>query len=446
MMKGYIIKNATLVNEGKTSEASVVVCGQFIKRILAPTEPIPDGYEVIDAKGKYLIPGVIDEHVHFREPGLTPKADIASESRAAVAGGVTSFMDMPNTKPQTTTITDLKQKRQIAAESSVANYSFYLGATADNLSEIEKADPKTTCGIKLFMGSSTGNMLVDDDEVLLNIFKAAPCLVAAHCEDEAIIRQNTAYYKSLVEQGKMEANSLLHPLIRTAEACYRSSARAAELADKAGAHLHLMHVSTEKELQLLDKIKPLSQKRLTAETCPHYLWFDDSDYTTKGFAIKCNPAIKADSDRIAILDALRNGTIDTIGTDHAPHAQNEKFGNDYFSTPSGFPSIQHSLPLMLELGLPIELIVEKMCHAPATLYQIDRRGYIREGYFADLVIIDPKAEQTINNNKVLYKCGWTPYNGQKLHNSVIHTFVNGQLAFENGTVHDVHGMQLQFNR
>ena len=447
-MKNIIITNATLVNEGITSKASVVVCGQFINRIIPHGEPLPNlsNYEVIDAHDGYLIPGVIDEHVHFREPGLTHKADIGTESRAAIAGGVTSFMDMPNTKPQTLSISDINQKRQIAAEKSMANYSFYLGATTQNIDEIAKVDPRTICGIKLFMGSSTGNMLVDDDEALLNIFKAAPCLVAAHCEDEAIIKQNTAHYKALVEQGKVEANATLHPLIRTAEACYRSSARAAEFADRAGAHLHLMHISTEKELQLLSNA-PLSDKHLTAETCPHYLFFSEDDYKSKGFAIKCNPAIKGQTDGSALLNALLNNKIDTIGTDHAPHAKTEKFGNDYFGTPSGFPSIQHSLALMLELGLPLTLVVKKMCHAPAMLYNIDRRGFVREGFYADLVIVDPHAQKTISNDKVLYKCGWTPYAGQTIHNVVTHTFVNGQLAYANGIFdNDVRGLDLRFNR
>ena len=326
----YWIKNATLVNEGETFVASVLVSDGLISKIVVDGQPFePEHAEVIDATGKYLIPGVIDEHVHFREPGLTHKADIHSESRAAVAGGVTSFMDMPNTVPQTTTQELLQQKFDLAAEKSLANYSFYLGATNDNLAEVLKTDPAQVCGIKLFMGSSTGNMLVDKDEALVRLFKESPCLIAAHCEDEAIIHANTVCCKDLASKGEVIVDASIHPLIRTVEACYRSSTKAVDMAEKFGARLHVLHISTKKELSLFRNDIPLQDKRITAETCPHYLWFDENDYEQKSFAIKCNPAIKSHRDKEALQLALREGLIDTIGTDHAPHLREEKFTGDY---------------------------------------------------------------------------------------------------------------------
>ena len=461
----YYIKNATLVNEGQTFVASVFVSDGKIAKIVrenpAP-EPVEGPIEletafrqaqgpstqIIDAKGKYLIPGIIDEHVHFREPGLTHKADIYTESRAAVAGGVTSFMDMPNTNPQTTTQELLQQKFDLAAEKSLANYSFYLGATNDNLAEVVKTDPKTVCGIKLFMGSSTGNMLVDKNEVLVRLFRESPCLIAAHCEDEQTIHENTVCCKDLASKGEVILDASIHPFVRTAEACYKSSFKAVDMADHFGARLHVLHISTQRELSLFRNDIPLKDKKITAETCPHYLWFDNHDYEEKSFAIKCNPAIKSHRDKEALLQALHDGLIDTIGTDHAPHLREEKFTDDYFTSKSGFPSIQHSLEVMANV-LPndLPLLVQLMCHNPAILYQIDRRGFLREGYYADLALVDMNASHVISDKTEYSKCGWTPYDGVKVQSKVTHTFVNGNLVFENGVFHeDARGMRLCFNR
>lgn len=448
----YWIKNATLVNEGQAYVASVFVSDGKIAKIVSKGEPFDAGSAaVIDATGKYLIPGIIDEHVHFREPGLTQKADIYTESRAAVAGGVTSFMDMPNTNPQTTTQELLQQKFDLAAEKSLANYSFYLGATNDNLSEVVKTDPRKVCGIKLFMGSSTGNMLVDKNEVLVRLFRESPCLIATHCEDEATIYANTVRCKDLAAKGEVIADASIHPFVRTMEACYKSSSKAVDMAEKFGARLHVMHISTKQELSLFRNDIPLKDKKITAETCPHYLWFDDRDYEAKSFAIKCNPAIKSHRDREALLQALHNGLIDTIGTDHAPHLLEEKMTGDYFTSKSGFPSIQHSLQVMVEAmrndGLNMPLLVQLMCHNPAVLYQIDRRGFIREGYYADLALVDLNHQGMITNEAEFSKCGWTPYNGLEVHAQVTHTFVNGNLVYENGTFHEEHkGERLLFNR
>ena len=447
----YYIKNATLVNEGQTFVASVFVSNGLISRIVPDGKPFDAGSAVvIDGTGKYLLPGVIDEHVHFREPGMTHKADIQSESRAAVAGGVTSFMDMPNTVPQTTTQELLEQKYDLAAAKSLANYSFYLGATNDNMDEVIKTDPKKVCGVKLFMGSSTGNMLVDRNEVLVRLFRESPCLIAAHCEDEGIIHANTVCSKDLASKGEVVLDAGIHPFIRTMEACYRSSAKAVDMAEKFGARLHVLHISTKAELALFRNDIPLKDKRITSETCPHYLWFDDHCYETLGFAIKCNPAIKSRRDKEALLHALHEGLIDTIGSDHAPHLKEEKFTNDYFTSKSGFPSVQHSLELMAELiredWLDLPSLVQLMCHNPAVLYRIDRRGFIREGYHADLVLLDLNHQRVISNEKELSKCGWTPYNGLAVHSSVTHTFVNGNLVYENGVFHeDYRGERLLFN-
>ena len=462
----YYIKNATLVNEGQTFVASVFVSEGKIAKIIRenqapePVEgPVDSGSvlrqaqgpytQVIDATGKYLIPGIIDEHVHFREPGLTHKADIYTESRAAVAGGVTSFMDMPNTVPQTTTQELLQQKFDLAAEKSLANYSFYLGATNDNLAEVVKTDPRQVCGIKLFMGSSTGNMLVDKNEVLVCLFRESPCLIAAHCEDEQTIHENTVRCKDLVAKGEVIADASIHPFVRTMEACYKSSFKAVDMADHFGARLHVLHVSTQRELSLFRNDIPLKDKKITAETCPHYLWFDNHDYEAKSFAIKCNPAIKSHRDKEALLQALRDGLIDTIGTDHAPHLKEEKFTGDYFTSKSGFPSIQHSLDIMVNViekeRLP--LLVQLMCHNPAILYQIDRRGFIREGYYADLALVDMNVSHVISDKEEFSKCGWTPYDGITSHCRVTHTFVNGNLVFENGLFHEEDkGMRLCFDR
>ena len=452
----YYIKNATLVNEGQTFVASVFVSDGKIAKIVRKGEDGPStgsgtfapSTQVIDATGKYLIPGIIDEHVHFREPGLTHKADIYTESRAAVAGGVTSFMDMPNTNPQTTTQALLQQKFDLAAEKSLANYSFYLGATNDNLAEVVKTDPKTVCGIKLFMGSSTGNMLVDKNEVLVRLFRESPCLIAAHCEDEQTIHENTVRCKDLAAKGEVVVDASIHPFIRTAEACYKSSFKAVDMAEHFGARLHVLHISTQRELSLFKNNIPLKDKKITAETCPHYLWFDNHDYEAKSFAIKCNPAIKSHRDKEALLQALRDGLIDTIGTDHAPHLLEEKFTGDYFTSKSGFPSIQHSMQVMVNvLHNDLPLLVQLMCHNPAILYQIDRRGFIREGYYADLALVDMNANNCISNENEYSKCGWTPYDGIQTHSRVTHTFVNGNLVFENGVFHEEErGMRLCFER
>ena len=457
----YYIKNATLVNEGKTFVASVFVSDGKIAKIVCDNlvpELVPEPVEgregpspsvqIIDATGKYLIPGIIDEHVHCRQPGLTHKADIYTESRAAVAGGVTSFMDMPNTNPQTTTQELLQQKFDIAAEKSLANYSFYLGATNDNLSEVIKTDPKTVCGIKLFMGSSTGNMLVDKNEVLVRLFRESPCLIAVHCEDEQIIHANTVCSKDLAAKGQVILDAGIHPFIRTTEACYKSSFKAVDMAEHFGARLHVLHISTQRELSLFKNNIPLKDKRITAETCPHFLWFDDHDYDEKGFAIKCNPAIKSHRDKEALLQALSDGFIDTIGTDHAPHLLEEKMTDDYFTSKSGFPSVQQSLDIMVNaMGKEhLPLLVQLMCHNPAILYRIDRRGYIREGYHADLALVDMNSSRVISNSTEYSKCGWTPYDGVQTRCTVTHTFVNGNLVFENGAFHEEsRGERLLFN-
>jgi len=446
----YYIKNATLVNEGQTFAASVFVSDGKIAKIVREGENFDFGSaQVIEAQGKYLIPGIIDEHVHFREPGLTHKADIYTESRAAVAGGVTSFMDMPNTNPQTTTQELLQQKFDLAAEKSLANYSFYLGATNDNLAEVVKTDPKTVCGIKLFMGSSTGNMLVDKNEVLVRLFRESPCLIAAHCEDEQTIHENTVCSKDLAAKGQVVLDAGIHPFIRTTEACYKSSFKAVDMAEHFGARLQVLHISTQRELSLFKNNIPLKDKKITAETCPHYLWFDAHDYEAKGFAIKCNPAIKSHRDKEAMLQAVRDGLIDTIGTDHAPHLKEEKFTDDYFKSKSGFPSIQHSLDIMVNVmgkeSLP--LLVQLMCHNPAILYQIDRRGFIREGHHADLALVDMNASRVISDQTEYSKCGWTPYNGVQTHCAVTHTFVNGNMVYEKGVFHEEsRGERLLFNR
>lgn len=450
---GYIIKNATLVNEGTTTLASVVINGDRIAQIVPGRDVINrvSTGTIIDAEGLFLIPGIIDEHVHFREPGLTNKADIYSESRAAVAGGVTSFMDMPNTNPQTTTQGLLQQKFDIAAQKSAANYSFYLGATNDNIDEILKTDPKKVCGIKLFMGSSTGNMLVNEDDALVRLFNESPCLIAAHCEDERIIHENTVCAKDLASKGEVVADAGLHPFVRTTEACYKSTSKAVDMATKFGARLHVMHISTKSELTLFRNDIPLKDKKITAETCPHYLTFCDKDYDEKGFAIKCNPAIKMASDREILRKAVVDGHIDTIGTDHAPHLWQEKFTDDYFTAKSGFPSIQNSLDLMLNLYhqgvISLPQIVKLMCHNPAELYQIKQRGFIREGYYADLVLVDLNHEKVIKNDDMLYKCGWTPYDGMSVKSNVTHTFVNGNLVYHDGIVEDeIFGKPLEFER
>lgn len=450
---GYIIKNATLVNEGTTTLASVVINGDRITEIIPGRDTMNrvSTEMIIDAEGLYLLPGVIDEHVHFREPGLTQKADLYTESRAAVAGGVTSFMDMPNTNPQTTTQELLQRKLDAAARKSAANYSFYLGATNDNIDELVKTDPKKICGIKLFMGSSTGNMLVNDDDALARLFDEAPCLIAAHCEDEEIIHANTVCCKDLESKGEVVADAGIHPFVRTTEACYKSTSKAVDMATKFNARLHVLHISTKSELNLFRNDISLKDKKITAETCPHYLMFSDKDYEKKSFAIKCNPAIKMLSDRDMLRKAIVDGRIDTIGTDHAPHLWQEKFTDSYFTAKSGFPSIQNSLDLMLNLYhenvISLPQIVKLMCHNPAELYQIKSRGFIRKGYYADLVLVDLNHEKIIKNDDMLYKCGWTPYDGMSAKSKVTHTFVNGNLVYHDNMVEDnIFGKQLEFER
>lgn len=442
-----LIHRATIINENTSFTGSVLIEKDIISEIYKDNVPeaILNRATVIDAKGLWLMPGVIDDQVHFREPGLTHKGDIASESRAAIAGGVTSFMEMPNTKPQTTTIELLDQKYELGAEKSYANYSFYMGATNDNIAELKKVNPKEVCGVKVFMGSSTGNMLVDDKKVLQAIFAEIGMLIATHCEKEEIIRENIAKYKA--EFGE-EIPLQYHPLIRSAEACYRSSAEAVELADKYQTRLHILHLSTEKEVSLFD-IKPLAEKKITGEVCVHHLWFSDEDYAKYGTRIKWNPSVKTAQDREALLQGLLKGKLDVIATDHAPHLTEEKQGGA-LKAASGGPLVQHSLQMMLELvkkgKITKEQVVDKMCHAPASMFNINKRGYIRSGYFADLVLVDPNKPYTITQDNILYKCKWAPLEGETFSTSIDKTFLNGQIAFENGIVNEVRGERLRFDR
>ena len=448
-MKFTLITHATIINEGRQSTGHLLIRGNRIEKIYHQ-EQIPEMHrsvQVISAKGKWLIPGVIDDQVHFRDPGLTHKGDLYSESKAAVAGGVTSFMDMPNTNPQTTTIQRLKEKNKLAAEIALANFSFYLGATNNNHNELLQVDPLNTCGIKVFMGASTGNMLVDNPMALDQLFRIRKVPIAAHCEDEPTIRKNLQAY--LTEFGD-DIPVEFHPLIRSAEACYISSSLAVSLARKYQSRLHLIHLSTARELDLLDPPGPVESKKITTEVCIHHLWFSQEDYTEKGTLIKWNPAIKTVDDREALLQALIDDRIDVIATDHAPHTLEEK-DQPYTRAPSGAPMIQHSLPVMLEFyhngRISLEKIVEKMCHAPARLFKVKSRGFIREGYFADLVLIDPKETWEINQHNILYKCGWSPLTGTTLRSRITHTFVNGHLVFDNGIFDESHkGIALEFDR
>ena len=444
-----LIKNAQIINEGRIFKGAVLIDGEYISRVIEG-DHIPAEYAagttVLDAAGQYLIPGVIDDQVHFREPGLTHKGEIATESRAAVAGGVTSYMEMPNTNPQAVTQELLEEKYRRAAEVSAANYSFYLGATNDNLDEVLKTDGTKVCGIKIFMGSSTGNMLVDNEEVLSEIFRNTKLLVATHCEDEPTIIRNTAIYRE--KYGEFVPISA-HPIIRSAEACFKSSAKAVELATKFGTRLHVLHLSTADEMKLFSS-GPVAQKHITAEVCVHHLWFDEHDYITYGNFIKWNPAIKSPTDKAALWEALLADKIDVVATDHAPHTLLEK-DHSYFKAPSGGPLVQHSLVAMLEMSrkgnISIEKVIEKMCHAPADLFRIDRRGYIREGYYADLVLVDQAYSWTVSPKNILYKCGWSPFDGNEFSNRVTHTFVNGDLAFADGAVVPGKiGKRLEFNR
>ena len=444
-----LIKDAFIVNENKGFKGSLLIENGIIKQIIDDNASIDTTNisTVIDAEGKLLIPGVIDDQVHFREPGLTHKAEIYTESKAAVAGGVTSFMEMPNTNPQTTTLKELDAKFKLAEQKSLANYSFYFGATNDNIEEIKKVDKQKVCGIKVFMGSSTGNMLVDSIESLNLIFSEAPTLIATHCEDEETIRYNTNKYRE--EYGE-EVPINLHPKIRSAEACYKSSSLAVELAKKHGTRLHVLHLSTEKELELFDNSIPLKDKKITSEICVHHLWFDESKYNELGTKIKWNPAIKTKEDRKGLFTGLLNDKLDVIATDHAPHTFEEK-SNTYFKAPSGGPLVQHSLQLMLEFykkgEISIEKIVEKMCHNPAILFNIEKRGFIREGYWADLVLVDMDTSYKVNKENIQYKCKWSPFEGNVFQSKVTHTFINGNLVFENGKFYeDIKGKALRFDR
>lgn len=441
-----LIKNARIVNEGTVEISDLRIKGSRIERIGKNLDSLP-GEEVIDATGKFLIPGAIDDQVHFREPGLTHKGEIYTESRAAVAGGITSFMEMPNTVPNVLTQELLQDKYDIAARNSLANYSFYMGASNDNLAEVLKTDPKSVCGIKVFMGSSTGNMLVDNEEVLDGIFKNAPMMVATHCEDEATIRKNTSDFK--VKFGEAPPFDV-HPMIRSSEACYLSSSFAVNLAKKHGTRLHILHLSTAEEMELFDNSIPLEEKKITAEACVHHLWFDDSQYKEKGAFIKWNPAVKKASDREAIRQAVKDGRIDVIATDHAPHTLEEK-QNTYFKAPSGGPLVQHAVVAIMELVkqgvFSIEEMVQKMCHNPAILFQIKERGYIREGYFADLVLIDPDQTWEVNKENVFYKCGWSPFEGTAFSSKIVSTWVSGHLAYHNGAFNNEKaGERLYFDR
>ena len=446
-MKSTLIRNATVVNEGKAERLDVLIEGEIIKEIGEKILNFPFNTTIIDARNKLLIPGIIDDQVHFREPGLTHKATIASESRAAVAGGITSFVEMPNTIPPATTQKLLEDKFKIAAKSSYANYSFMIGGTNDNLEELLKTDPKNVAAIKLFLGSSTGNMLVDDEKVLEKIFSSTNLLIAVHCEDETTIKNNLDKQKSIYgENIPIE----MHPVIRSEEACYLSSSKAIDLAKKTGARLHVFHLSTAKETNLFTNQIPLEEKQITAEVCIHHLWFDDRDYKNKGTLIKWNPAVKTEKDKIGLWKALLDDRIDVIATDHAPHTLEEK-EQEYTKSPSGGPLVQHALLAMLEAvkedKISLEKMVEKMCHNPARIFKINKRGFIRKGYFADLVLVDTNIPQLVTKESLLYQCGWSPFEGVSFGSTVTHTFVNGSLIYNKGVFNDaVKGKRLKFNR
>jgi len=429
-MSRLLIKNANIVNENTVVEGDVLLAEDRISKI---GRDITDKEaRIIEARGQYLLPGIIDDQVHFREPGLTHKGDIASESRAALAGGITTFMEQPNTNPQTVTIQRLEDKFSRASQTSFANYSFLFGGTNDNLEEIKRLDKFACSGIKLFLGSSTGNMLVDNEEVLERIFRNTEMVISTHCEDEATIRRNLALHK---ERYGEDIPVALHPVIRSEEACYLSSSKAIALAKSTGARLHVFHLSTGKETDLFQNHIPLKEKKITSEVCIHHLWFSDNDYGDKGTLIKWNPAVKQASDREQLWEALLDDRIDVIATDHAPHTMQEK-DNVYTKAPSGGPLVQHALPAMLEKWkegrISLEKLVQKMCHNPAILFQIEGRGFIREGYFADLVLVDSDSPWKVSSDTILYKCGWSPFEGSTFSSKISHTFVNGHLAYENG--------------
>ncbi len=441
-----LIKNAHIVNEGTIRKGNVFIENEFIIKI-SEANDLPAADKIIDAEGSYLFPGCIDDQVHFREPGLTHKGEIYTEAKSAVAGGVTSYMEMPNTVPNTFTQELLEQKYARAADVSLANYSFYMGASNDNIDEVLKTNAAAVCGVKIFMGSSTGNMLVDNRSTLETLFAKCKLLIATHCEDEATIRQNTLAYK---EKYGEDIPLACHPLIRSEEACYKSSSLAVELAKKYNTRLHILHISTAKEIALFDNSKPLKEKRITAEACIHHLWFSEEDYETKGNYIKWNPAIKKDSDRDAILKAVLENKIDVIATDHAPHTKEEK-SQSYLKAPSGGPLVQHSLNAMLEFyhqkKISLEKIAEKMAHAVADCFSIEKRGYIRENYFADLVLVNLDKSYTVDTKNILSKCGWSPFEKETFHSVITHTFVSGHLVYHNGIFDETKkGKRLHFLR
>lgn len=444
-MKKTLLKNATVVTENRIFETDILLDETYIARI---DRNISDATaKIIDLQGNLLLPGVIDDQVHFREPGLTHKGTIATESRAAIAGGITTFMEQPNTNPQTTTLEKLEEKFEIAAKSAYANYSFLFGGTNDNLEELKRLDKNACSGVKLFLGSSTGNMLVDDEVVLEKIFRTTEMVISAHCEDETTIRANLAHYREKYGDNIPVA---LHPVIRSAEACYLSSSKAIALAQKTGARLHVFHVSTGIETELFTNTLPLADKKITAEVCIHHLWFSEEDYAKKGTLIKWNPAVKTKKDQEALWNALLDDRIDVVATDHAPHTLEEK-NNPYTQAPSGGPLVQHALPAMLqkekEGKITLEKLVEKMCHNPAKLFDIDRRGFIREGYFADLVQVNRNAPTPVTKSNILYKCGWSPFEGTTFDARVVRTFVNGHLAYDNGIFSEKrNAKRLTFNR
>jgi len=445
-MSSIIIRNARIVNEGKITEGDVLIKNKRIEKIGVSISADVNTKE-IDAAGNFLLPGAIDDQVHFREPGMTHKGEIYTEARAAVAGGITSYMEMPNTVPQATTQELLEEKYQRAAQCSLGNYSFFMGTTNSNLEEVLKTNPENVCGVKIFMGSSTGDMLVDDARTLEQVFSRSPLLIATHCEDEKTIKKNIEAARSTY--GDLVPPSQ-HPIIRNVEACYKSSSFAVELAKKHGTRLHVLHISSAKETFLFSNDIPLSEKKITSEACIHHLWFSDKDYLTKGNLIKWNPAIKSESDRDEIRKAVLDNRIDVIATDHAPHTKEEK-SRSYFNCPSGGPLVQHAYLAMMDAvsdgWISIEKVVEKMAHAPAILFAIPNRGFIREGYFADLVLVDPNRPQLVQASNLLYKCGWSPFEGHTFNSTVLKTFVNGHLVYNEGVFDESQwGMRLKFSR
>ena len=445
-MRTILILNANTINEGKIFESDVLIDKGYIKKISSSLSHIPADI-IIDAEGSYLLPGLIDDQVHFREPGFVHKGCIATESRAAVAGGVTSFMEMPNTFPQTLTHYLLEEKYKIAQEASLANYSFYMGASNNNLSEIVQLDRNRVCGLKVFMGSSTGNMLVDDIKILEAIFRESPLLIATHCEDESIILKRISLYK---EKYGNNMPDHFHPKVRNESACLSSSSSAISLAKKYNTRLHILHVTTEKEINLFNNVPSLEKKQITSEVCVHHLWFNENDYDHLGAQIKCNPAIKSEKHQNALFSALLEDKLDVIATDHAPHTFQEK-QNNYWQVPAGIPLVQHGLNMMIEFykqnKISFEKIVEKMCHAPAKCFRIDKRGFIKEGYWADLILVDLNQSYTVKKSNILYQCGWSPFENCRFQSKITHTIVSGHLVYKNGIFDErIKGKRLSFSR